>query len=132
VLNLAGHSFSGTLPTSWAYLKQLKVLDASRNSLTGSLPIYYTSMQQLAILRVHSNQLARAADNAPEFYELLLGDDSKLQCICVDGNQQDLMSGAEAARLLLKAKQRAPPVPLALNEPDNSLCNTNSLLGTNS
>jgi hypothetical protein len=122
VLNLAGHSFSGSLPASWTRLEQLQVLDVSRNSLSGSLPSWYSSMRQLAVLKVHDNQLERAADSAPEFYEALLGPSSKLQCISVAGNRDVLVDAATAARLAAKARQRVPAVPLQINQPGSRLC----------
>jgi hypothetical protein len=59
VLMLSGHNFTGTLPTSWTRLQQLRVLDVFRNSLTGSLPSWYVSMRQLAMLKVHNNKLVK-------------------------------------------------------------------------
>jgi hypothetical protein len=121
VLMLAGHGFSGTLPSSWTSLQQLRVLDLSHNSLTGSLPSWYVSMWQLAILKVHGNQLVPST-GGPEFYEHLLGDGSQLQCLCVAGNAGVLVDAAAAARLQNKAVQRLPQVPLVIDSPDNSTC----------
>jgi hypothetical protein len=122
VLVLAGHHISGTLPPAWTRLEQLRVLDVSHNSLTGSLPAWYSSMQQLAVLKVNDNQLVKTEAGAPEFYEFLLGAASKLQCLSVAGNKDTLLSATTAARLLSKAQQRSPVVPLDINAPDSSLC----------
>jgi hypothetical protein len=122
VLMLSGHSFSSTLPAAWTRLQQLRVLDVSRNSLTGSLPSWYVSMRQLAVLKVDNNKLQRAADYTPEFYEGLLGPSSKLQCLSVADNAEVLVDAAAAARLVAKARQRTPAVPLRIIEPGSSLC----------
>jgi hypothetical protein len=122
VLILSGHDFSSSLPAAWTRLQQLRVLDISRNSLTGSLPSWYVSMRQLAVLKVHGNKLERAADDAPEFYEALLGPSSKLQCLSVADNAEVLVDAATATRLAAKARQRTPAVPLQINKPSSSLC----------
>jgi hypothetical protein len=54
VLMLAGHSFSGTLPCSWARLLQLRVLDlsmlgVSKGGLTGTLPGSFAAMKLLQV-----------------------------------------------------------------------------------
>jgi hypothetical protein len=123
VLNLAGHNFIGTLPTAWVRLKQLHVLDVSHNSLTGSVPAVYNGMRQLAVLRVHNNQLVRAADDVGEAWEFMLGDGSRLQCLCVASNKEQLVDEAAASRLSRMAASRAPPVPLEVNRPDSEACN---------
>jgi hypothetical protein len=120
---LAGHSFSGTLPSSWTRLQQLRVLDLSRNSLSGSLPAWYVSMRQLAVLKVNDNQLVPQSTGALEFYEYVLSKDgSQLQCLCVAGNAGELVDAAAAARLQGKAQARKPPVALAIDAPDSSAC----------
>uniref|UniRef100_A0A383VUL3 Leucine-rich repeat-containing N-terminal plant-type domain-containing protein n=1 Tax=Tetradesmus obliquus TaxID=3088 RepID=A0A383VUL3_TETOB len=123
VLLLAGHNFSSTLPPAWTRLQQLRVLDVSHNSLTGSIPYVYISMRQLAVLRVHNNQLVRAAGDLPDPWELMLGDGSKLQCLSVAGNKELLVDEAAAARLIQKAAERGPPLPLEVNAPGSAACN---------
>jgi hypothetical protein len=118
---LAGHGLSGTLPSSWTRLQQLRVLDLSRNSLTGSLPSWYVSMRQLAILKVHGNQLVPST-GGPEFYEHLLERGYPLQCLCVADNAGVLVDAAAATRLQDEAAQRVPTVPLVIDSPDNSTC----------
>jgi hypothetical protein len=122
VLVLSGHNLNGTMPAAWTRLQQLRVLDISRNSLTGSLPSWYVSMWELAELKVDNNKLQRAVDNAPEFYEALLRPSSKLQCLSVADNAEVLVDATTAARLVAKARQRTPAVPLQINEPSSSLC----------
>jgi hypothetical protein len=122
VLNLAGHSFDGTLPAAWTRLEQLRVLDISNNNLSGSLPAWYSSMRQLAIFKANGNQLSRSASGSPEFYELLLGPSSRLQCLSVGDNKDMLLDATTSAKLAAKAQQRLPAMPLAMNEPSSALC----------
>jgi hypothetical protein len=122
VLMLAGHTFNGTLPASWTRLEQLRVLDVSNNSLTGSLPAWYSSMRQLVIFKANDNQLTRSASGPPEFFEFLLGPTSKMQCLSVASNKDMLLDAPTAAKLVSKAQQRWPPVPLEINQPASSPC----------
>jgi hypothetical protein len=122
VLVLAGHNFSSTLPAAWTRLTQLRVLDVSHNSLIGSLPEWYASMLQLAVLKVQDNQLVPAADNTPEFFEYLVGDGLKLQCLCVANNSGVLLDDTKAAELKRRAQMSSPLAQLVVNEPAHMLC----------
>jgi hypothetical protein len=122
VLMLSGHNFSGTLPTSWTRLKQLRVLDVSLNGLTGSLPSWYVSMRQLAVLKVHENKLAPAPDGDMEFFEYLVGDGSQLVCLSVADNNETLVDAAKAAELKIRAQRSTPPTELVIDEPSHKLC----------
>jgi hypothetical protein len=119
---LAGHSFNATMPAAWTRLSQPRVLDVSRNSLTGSLPKWYASMLQLAVLKVDNNQLVPALNNAPEFFEYLVGNGLKLQCLSVADNTGTLITAAKATSLKRMALQSSPPVTLVIDEPDDKLC----------
>jgi hypothetical protein len=122
VLMLAGHNFSSSLPAAWARLQHLRALDISHNSLTGSFPLVFSSMRQLAVLRVHSNQLVRAAGTLPDPWEFMFGDGSRLQCLSVAGNSEQLVDEAATARFKRMAAERRPLVPLEINAPDSSAC----------
>uniref|UniRef100_A0A383W896 Uncharacterized protein n=1 Tax=Tetradesmus obliquus TaxID=3088 RepID=A0A383W896_TETOB len=122
VLVLSGHNFSGSLPPAWTRLSQLRVLDVSRNSLTGSLPKWYASMLQLAVLKVHDNQLVPAASGSSEFFEYLVGDGLKLQCLCVANNSGVLLDAAKAVELKRRAQASSPPAQLVIDEPTDRLC----------
>ncbi|WIA23164.1 hypothetical protein OEZ86_010058 [Tetradesmus obliquus] len=122
VLVLSGHNFNGSLPQAWTRLSQLRVLDVSRNSLTGSLPKWYASMLQLAVLKVHDNQLVPATSGSPEFFEYLVGDGLKLQCLCVGNNSGVLLDAAKAAELKRRAQASSPPAQLVIDQPTDRLC----------
>ncbi|WIA23948.1 hypothetical protein OEZ85_013587 [Tetradesmus obliquus] len=126
VLILSGHTFNGSLPASWTRLEQLRVFDISHNSITCSLPAWYSSMRQLTVFKANDNQLKRSASGPPEFFEFLFGPTSKLQCLSVAGNKEELLDAAAAAKIAAKAQQRWPPVSLATNEPASSLCDAES------
>jgi hypothetical protein len=122
VLVLAGHNLNGTLLPAWTRLTQLRVLDVSRNSLTGSLPKWYASMLQLAVLKVHDNRLVPAANSTAEFFEYLVGDGLKLQCLSVANNSGVLLDAATAAELRHRAQGSSPPGQLVIDEPVHKLC----------
>uniref|UniRef100_A0A383W9E1 Uncharacterized protein n=1 Tax=Tetradesmus obliquus TaxID=3088 RepID=A0A383W9E1_TETOB len=122
MLVLSGHNFNESLPPAWTRLKQLRVLDVSRNSLTGSLPEWYASMLQLAVLKVHDNQLVPAANGTPEFFEYLVGDGLKLQCLCVANNSGVLLDAAKAAELKRRAQASSPPAQLVVDDAADRLC----------
>jgi hypothetical protein len=122
VLALSGHAFNGILPLSWTGLQQLRVLDVSHNQLSGTLPQPYVSMRQLSILKVNDNKLKRVNNGLPEFFECLVGDGFKIQCLCVANNSEVLLSEKGKEQLVLNAKRSSPPVQLAVDAPDSSQC----------
>eukprot|EP00884_Botryococcus_braunii_P020099 jgi/Botrbrau1/6773/Bobra.0057s0009.1 len=56
-LCLAGNQLSGSLPSKWAALSQLRFLDISHNHLDGSLPSEWGQLKSLAVLDINSNLL---------------------------------------------------------------------------
>eukprot|EP00884_Botryococcus_braunii_P007540 jgi/Botrbrau1/16788/Bobra.150_2s0018.2 len=56
-LCLAGNQLSGSLPSEWAALSQLRLLDLSHNRLEGSLPSEWGQLKSLAALDINTNLL---------------------------------------------------------------------------
>jgi hypothetical protein len=49
-------------------------------------------MRQLSILKVNDNQLKHVGGDMPEFFEYLVGNSFKLQCLCIANNSEQLLS----------------------------------------
>ncbi|KAL7084542.1 hypothetical protein ACP275_14G229600 [Erythranthe tilingii] len=56
-LNLSGNHFTGLIPQTIGYTKQLESLDLSRNSLSGEMPNSFRAMSTLNYLNVSYNHL---------------------------------------------------------------------------
>jgi hypothetical protein len=66
-------------------------------------------MLQLTVLKVQDNQRVLAVNRSPEFFEYLVGDGLKLQCLCVANNSGVLLDDTKAAALKRRAQTSSPP-----------------------
>jgi hypothetical protein len=107
-------------------MQKLRVLDASRNQLSGTLPQAYANMWELAIVKLNDNTFMQANSTAgssiPEFFQYLVGNGFKLQCLCVADNSEVLLSEEAKGRLVQTAQHSTPPVQLVVDEPGSRQC----------
>jgi hypothetical protein len=80
-------------------------------------------MRQLSILKVNDNKLRHVSNGIPEFFEYLVGNGFKLQCLCVANNSEMLLNDEGKARLVSAAQQNQPPVQWGIDAPGSSQCN---------
>jgi hypothetical protein len=84
VFTISGNNISGTLPSLWARLTNLQLLDVANNKLSGTLPATYVSMQQLVVMDTSNNGLN---GTIPSLWNFMAGPDFKLKCMVVFGNE---------------------------------------------
>jgi hypothetical protein len=72
--------------------------------------------------------LVSSSSSMTEFFQYLVGDGFKLQCLCLANNSEELLSQEGKQQLVAAAQQSSPSVQLVVDVPSNSQCDPAQLI----